>query len=45
MNRLKLRQELERFFIEDIATADLTSQLLFKPDQIGTGRLLMKAST
>ncbi|WP_221568019.1 carboxylating nicotinate-nucleotide diphosphorylase [Alkalihalobacillus sp. TS-13] len=42
MNRLKLRQDLERFFIEDIATADLTSQLLFKPDQIGTGRLLMK---
>ncbi|MGP4081268.1 carboxylating nicotinate-nucleotide diphosphorylase [Pseudalkalibacillus sp. R45] len=42
MNRLKLRQELERFFIEDIATADLTSQLLFKSDQIGTGRLLMK---
>ncbi|WP_261129923.1 carboxylating nicotinate-nucleotide diphosphorylase [Bacillus sp. Marseille-Q3570] len=42
MNRLKLRQELERFFIEDIATDDLTSQLLFKPDQMGTGRLLMK---
>ncbi|WP_408009730.1 carboxylating nicotinate-nucleotide diphosphorylase [Pseudalkalibacillus sp. A8] len=42
MNRLKVRQELERFFIEDIATADLTSQLLFQPDRLGTGRLFMK---
>ncbi len=42
MNRLKVRQELERFFIEDIASSDLTSQLLFPPDQLGAGRLFMK---
>ncbi|MCF6409955.1 carboxylating nicotinate-nucleotide diphosphorylase [Pseudalkalibacillus salsuginis] len=42
MNRLKVRQELERFFIEDIASSDLTSQLLFPPDQLGAGRFFMK---
>lgn len=42
MNRLKVRQDLERFFIEDIASGDLTSQLLFKKEQISRGKLFMK---
>jgi nicotinate-nucleotide pyrophosphorylase (carboxylating) len=42
MNRLKVRQDLEQFFIEDLASGDLTSQLLFKKEQIGRGKLFMK---
>ncbi|WLD94274.1 carboxylating nicotinate-nucleotide diphosphorylase [Alkalihalobacillus sp. AL-G] len=42
MNRLKVRQELERFFVEDIGAADLTSQLLFQVNQLGHGWFFMK---
>ncbi|MCF6136380.1 carboxylating nicotinate-nucleotide diphosphorylase [Pseudalkalibacillus berkeleyi] len=42
MNRLKVRQDLERFFLEDIASCDLTSQLLFSQDQFGHGKIFMK---
>ncbi len=42
MNRLKVRQDLERFFIEDIASADLTSQLLFRKGQMASGKLFVK---
>ncbi|MGM7700387.1 carboxylating nicotinate-nucleotide diphosphorylase [Pseudalkalibacillus sp. Hm43] len=44
MNRLKVRQDLERFFIEDIASGDLTSQLLFQKGQMARGKLFVKES-
>ncbi|WP_257348400.1 carboxylating nicotinate-nucleotide diphosphorylase [Pseudalkalibacillus decolorationis] len=42
MNRLKVRQELERFFLEDVGVADLTSELLFEENQTGQGRFFIK---
>ncbi|WP_349409798.1 carboxylating nicotinate-nucleotide diphosphorylase [Pseudalkalibacillus sp. SCS-8] len=42
MNRLKLRHMLEGFFMEDIGSFDVTSQLMFDKAQTGQGRIYMK---
>jgi nicotinate-nucleotide pyrophosphorylase (carboxylating) len=42
MNKLKLRLQLEQFFLEDIGDRDLTSDLIFGEEQHGEMRLISK---
>ncbi len=42
MNGLKLRKDLEQFFIEDIGSADLSSELLFKGEDWSEAVFLVK---
>ncbi|WP_026585354.1 carboxylating nicotinate-nucleotide diphosphorylase [Bacillus sp. J33] len=42
MNKLKLRLQLEQFFLEDIGERDLTSELIFGEDQTGKVVFLAK---
>ncbi|WP_108669462.1 carboxylating nicotinate-nucleotide diphosphorylase [Peribacillus acanthi] len=42
MNKLKLRQMLEAFFIEDIGEADITSESLFEQHNLGKLQFLAK---
>lgn len=44
MNKLKLRQMLNNFFLEDIGDNDVTSQTIFPSDQQGTGVFVAKSS-
>ncbi|MDC3415653.1 carboxylating nicotinate-nucleotide diphosphorylase [Aquibacillus salsiterrae] len=43
MNRLKLRESLHQFLIEDIGDRDVTSELIFPEDAIGEGHFVAKA--
>ncbi|GGH78454.1 nicotinate-nucleotide pyrophosphorylase (carboxylating) [Pullulanibacillus pueri] len=43
MNRLKLKEQLQTFFLEDIGEGDLTSQLLFDKNEKGEGIFTAKA--
>lgn len=44
MNKLKLRQQLEQFFLEDIGERDVTSDLIFGDDEQGEIVFLAKES-
>jgi nicotinate-nucleotide pyrophosphorylase (carboxylating) len=42
MNKIKLREELKRFLIEDIGERDLTSTSIFPVTQMGEGNIMAK---
>jgi nicotinate-nucleotide pyrophosphorylase (carboxylating) len=42
MNKIKLREELKRFLIEDIGERDLTSTAIFPVSQMGEGNIIAK---
>ncbi|MBD8069335.1 carboxylating nicotinate-nucleotide diphosphorylase [Bacillus sp. PS06] len=42
MNRIKLTQMLQQFFIEDIGEGDLTSEAIFPRTMIGEGKMIVK---
>lgn len=42
MNIIKLRKQLQHFFLEDIGEGDLTSQALFQPHDMGAGYISVK---
>lgn len=42
MNKLKLRNQIEQFLIEDIGDRDVTSETVFPPEQEGEGMFLAK---
>ncbi|MFE8696860.1 carboxylating nicotinate-nucleotide diphosphorylase [Cytobacillus sp. FJAT-53684] len=44
MNKLKLRLQLEQFFLEDIGDQDVTSECIFGPEQRGKIVFLAKAN-
>lgn len=42
MNRLKMKQALQQFFLEDIGEGDMSSQLIFSHDMYATGTFVVK---
>src|SRR5690554_2010768 len=44
MNRLKLRQQLQTFLLEDIGEKDMTSQTIFSSNHQGEGLFIAKES-
>lgn len=42
MNRIKLREELKRFLLEDIGDHDLTTASIFPLNQVGEGNIIAK---
>ncbi|WP_456278134.1 carboxylating nicotinate-nucleotide diphosphorylase [Bacillus sp. AK128] len=42
MNKIKLREELKRFLLEDIGEQDVTSTAIFPVSQVGEGKILAK---
>ena len=44
MNKLKLRQSLQQFLLEDIGDKDVTSEVIFPVDKRGKGQIVVKES-
>lgn len=42
MNKVKLKQQLEEFLLEDIGDRDITSELVFSTNQLGEGTFVVK---
>ncbi|TLS39259.1 carboxylating nicotinate-nucleotide diphosphorylase [Pseudalkalibacillus caeni] len=42
MNRLQIKKDLQQFFLEDIGMNDLSSNLIFSNDEVGTGFFVAK---